>query len=86
MVKGCDSHQLTWRWYSATFSAGKGHTLLTTRRGWDKGNRASVESLLNKRCTILSAPPADSPHPDFLSRAAAARLRYTSATPPAAGR
>jgi len=43
----------------ATFSGEKGFILLTTRRGWDKGNRASVESLLDKRCAILSAPPAD---------------------------
>ncbi len=37
-----------------TFSGAKGFILLTTRRGWDKGNRASVESLLDKRCEILS--------------------------------
>lgn len=65
MVKSCYSHQLTWRWYSATLSGEKEYILLTTRRRWDKGNRASVESLLNKRCTILTAPSADSPHPDF---------------------
>jgi len=41
-----------------TFSGEKGFILLTTRRGWDKGNRASVESLLDKRCEILTAPPA----------------------------
>lgn len=41
-----------------TFSGEKGFILLTTRRGWDKGNRASVESLLDKRCDILRAPTA----------------------------
>lgn len=48
-----------------TFSGEKEYVLLTTRRGGDKGDRASVESLLDKRCFILTAPPADSPHPDF---------------------
>lgn len=42
----------------ATFAGEEGFILLTTRRGWDKGNRASVESLLDKRCEILTAPPA----------------------------
>ncbi|WP_313571678.1 CDP-diacylglycerol pyrophosphatase [Pantoea piersonii] len=41
-----------------TFSGEKGFILLTTRRGWDRGNRASVESLLDKRCEILTAPLA----------------------------
>lgn len=41
-----------------TFEEGQGFILLTTRRGWDKGNRASVESLLDKRCEILTTPPA----------------------------
>ena len=41
-----------------TFSGEKGFILLTTRRGWDKGNRASVESLLDKRCEILTASPS----------------------------
>lgn len=35
------------------------------RRGGDKGDRASVESLLDKRCYIITAPPTDSPHPGF---------------------
>ncbi len=48
-----------------TSSGEKECILLTTRRGGDKGDRASVESLLDKRCYILTAPPADSPHPDF---------------------
>lgn len=43
----------------ATFSGEKGFILLATRRGLDKGNRASVESLLDKRCAILSTPPAE---------------------------
>ncbi len=37
------------------WSGQKGFILLTTRRGWDKGNRASVESLLDKKCSILPA-------------------------------
>lgn len=41
-----------------TFSGEKGFILLATRRGWDKGNRASVESLLDKRCDILGSGSA----------------------------
>lgn len=37
----------------STFSGQKGFILLTTKRGWDNGNRASVESLLDKKCSIL---------------------------------
>ncbi len=40
----------------ATFSGKNGFILLVTRRGWDKGNRASVESLLDKNCEILHDP------------------------------
>nr|MBA2815876.1 CDP-diacylglycerol pyrophosphatase [Candidatus Pantoea persica] len=40
-----------------TFEEGQGFILLTTRRGWYKGNCASVESLLDKRCEILTAFP-----------------------------
>lgn len=58
-----------------TFSGEKEYVLLTMRRGGYKGDRASVESLVDKRCYILTVPPADSPIPIFLSRAAAARLR-----------
>lgn len=36
-----------------TFDGERGFILLTTRRGWDKGNRASVEALLDKRCEVL---------------------------------
>lgn len=32
----------------------KGFIMLTTRRGWDRNNRASVEALLDKECAILS--------------------------------
>ncbi|AIR66586.1 cytochrome C551 [Cedecea neteri] len=32
----------------------KGFILLTTKRGWDRNNRASVEALLDKECAILS--------------------------------
>ncbi|VEB97686.1 CDP-diacylglycerol pyrophosphatase [Cedecea lapagei] len=39
-----------------TYGEQKGFILLTTKRGWDRNNRASVESLLDKECTIL--PPA----------------------------
>jgi len=46
--RGADTHHFLGR---------KRFILLTTRRGWDKGNRASVESLLYKRCEILTAPP-----------------------------
>lgn len=37
------------------FDGDKGFILLTTKRGWDSNNRASVESLLDKECAIL--PP-----------------------------
>ncbi len=49
-----------------TFWGEKGFILLATRRGWDKGNRASVESLLDKECRILRGlvlPPAVSVSP-----------------------
>ncbi|KFK95069.1 MULTISPECIES: CDP-diacylglycerol diphosphatase [unclassified Serratia (in: enterobacteria)] len=36
------------------FSGQTGFILLTTKRGWDSGNRASVESLLDKTCAILA--------------------------------
>jgi len=39
--------------------------LLTTRRGRDKGERASAESLPDKCCNILTAMAADDPHPGF---------------------
>lgn len=38
---------------STTFSGKPGFILLATKRGSDSGNRASVESLLDKECAIL---------------------------------
>ncbi|WPU25417.1 CDP-diacylglycerol diphosphatase [Cedecea neteri] len=37
-----------------TYGEQKGFILLTTRRGWDRNNRASVEALLDKECAVLS--------------------------------
>ncbi|UKG74283.1 CDP-diacylglycerol diphosphatase [Serratia marcescens] len=36
-----------------TFAGQRGFILLASKRGWDVGNRASVESLLDKECAIL---------------------------------
>jgi len=37
-----------------TFAGQAGFILLATKKGWDSGNRASVESLLDRKCTLLT--------------------------------
>lgn len=42
-----------------TFDGERGFILLTTREGWDSGNRASVEALLDKRCEAVPREKID---------------------------